>query len=523
MLCAICISMFQGPHTEGDHHSSFGNLFKAAQSGCKICKALLLSREELGPDKAGERKANPFISFKFVSGKFIGLDSMNNALLRFSAEVPWLDSSPFAMPWKEVQLHVGNPQAAPQWWSSFLKDTRSDLLTEPWRVRKDELPLRHIPNNTGEVEVARLALDWLTNRRDNHKLCDSQDRLRSRNFYPPRLLEISSEMFQICRLITTKDVESLQGTSYVALSHCWGNIRPTMTLTAENKVQMERVIPWHKLPKSFQEAIQTCSHLAHAMGSTQGCFVHRDADFLQTASTYAPVSMNLGRLMKDADEPEVVDSADKHILNPDVRWNLVTIFAGHHHDFRSSLMSRHPLNRRGWVFQERLMSPRTLHFGKDRVYWECNEAQLNEYLPWDFPAPEQQLRTHAMVPFSLPDRVLDCDPIPDSDHKSIIAKNKLTAISAITKRFGEVLPGTYASGFFFVRLPYGLLWKNISSQTYTRMCVDGCMEEIIVDAERDPVYRAPSWSWASVDGRTLVARIRTISCSPSAIALAKIE
>jgi hypothetical protein len=30
------------------------------------------------------------------------------------------------------------------------------------------------------------------------------------------------------------------------------------------------------------------------------------------------------------------------------------------------------LNRRGWVFQERLLSPRIIHFGQDLLHWECS-------------------------------------------------------------------------------------------------------------------------------------------------------
>jgi len=34
-----------------------------------------------------------------------------------------------------------------------------------------------------------------------------------------------------------------------------------------------------------------------------------------------------------------------------------------------------PLNCRGWVLQERLLSPRTLHFGASQLYWECEELK----------------------------------------------------------------------------------------------------------------------------------------------------
>jgi hypothetical protein len=36
-----------------------------------------------------------------------------------------------------------------------------------------------------------------------------------------------------------------------------------------------------------------------------------------------------------------------------------------------------PVNRRGWVLQERLMAPRVLHFCHDQVAWECSEFVSN--------------------------------------------------------------------------------------------------------------------------------------------------
>lgn len=36
------------------------------------------------------------------------------------------------------------------------------------------------------------------------------------------------------------------------------------------------------------------------------------------------------------------------------------------------------LSTRGWTFQERLLSPRTLYFGKDQIHWECDTCIFSE-------------------------------------------------------------------------------------------------------------------------------------------------
>jgi hypothetical protein len=40
-----------------------------------------------------------------------------------------------------------------------------------------------------------------------------------------------------------------------------------------------------------------------------------------------------------------------------------------------------PLSRRGWCLQERVLTPRTLHFGTEQMFWECRTMQEPEGLP----------------------------------------------------------------------------------------------------------------------------------------------
>jgi hypothetical protein len=44
-----------------------------------------------------------------------------------------------------------------------------------------------------------------------------------------------------------------------------------------------------------------------------------------------------------------------------------------------------PLYRRGWVFQERILAPRTIHFAEDQVFWECFTELKCEVFPEGFP------------------------------------------------------------------------------------------------------------------------------------------
>lgn len=40
-----------------------------------------------------------------------------------------------------------------------------------------------------------------------------------------------------------------------------------------------------------------------------------------------------------------------------------------------------PLFNRAWIVQERVLAPRTLHFGSEYVFWECGKERASEVHP----------------------------------------------------------------------------------------------------------------------------------------------
>ncbi|KAF3009658.1 hypothetical protein E8E13_007920 [Curvularia kusanoi] len=202
---------------------------------------------------------------------------------------------------------------------------------------------------------------------------------------------------------------------------------------------------------------------------------------------------------------------------------LVTIFA-EYYDF-SAFVTRQALWKRGWVFQERLMAPRTLVFGSDRIYWRCQERNVNEYLPHGLPQSGEMFDQHIKEPFTLPEIPQD-DKIPANELEIIYdkwyevidyysktdltfpEKDKLSAMAAIARHFGFILPGRYCAGIFKSDLHFGLLWRPIYAYKGVALLKRQNWElRITIDPVRSRKYQAPSWSWASVNDRT-VARVR---------------
>ncbi|KAF3042819.1 hypothetical protein E8E11_001858 [Didymella keratinophila] len=196
--------------------------------------------------------------------------------------------------------------------------------------------------------------------------------------------------------------------------------------------------------------------------------------------------------------------------------------------FWSNRVDKAPVNRRGWVLQERLMSPRVLHFCHDQVAWECCGFDAAEGQPEGM--PNFQLTSGGIVEESrlkglevrsdgsrLRNIRLDGYKEPDPRLRPVIyalelwrrivevyaktaitnSEDKLIALSGMAKlmsdKFGSKdKPIEYRAGLWNVHLESQLLWQ-----------VDPVWREVDETFENfstsPATYRAPSWSWAAVD------------------------
>lgn len=172
-----------------------------------------------------------------------------------------------------------------------------------------------------------------------------------------------------------------------------------------------------------------------------------------------------------------------------------------------------PLNRRGWVLQERLLAPRVLHFSPQQVLWECGQKVTCERAPWNF------LGTLGAIPLQeTPDGAAACKKIlmdmkrlnlhesPAAvDWPALVSlysgcdltrqSDRLVAISGIAKRLCPIVKDQYVTGLWAKLLPRALLWHRQLEQ----QAVPFESEE---KARHPPLqYYTPTFSWAAADGR----------------------
>lgn len=165
-------------------------------------------------------------------------------------------------------------------------------------------------------------------------------------------------------------------------------------------------------------------------------------------------------------------------------------------------MTKAPLARRAWVFQERQLSRRVLHFTSREAVWECC-AEGAHFACETFPRgcaalpvlfggrPKYQgqgLGSGCGVGGAEGNEIYDTWDMlcrSYSEKKLSHAGDKAVALSGLAREFQALLPrDAYVAGMWKSLLPQGLLWKSADSSGR-------------VDHEG---YVAPSWSWLSIDG-----------------------
>jgi hypothetical protein len=166
--------------------------------------------------------------------------------------------------------------------------------------------------------------------------------------------------------------------------------------------------------------------------------------------------------------------------------------------YRHGKYGKNPLRTRAWALQERELSTRNIHFSENLILWECNTLRASSEMPWDSLKPMDDFQPWP-VKFSI-DESVSCDgPLSVRDRwyelmEDYMSRNltneqdKLPALSGLAQSFQRKMPSNrYLAGLWLDHLPRALLWRT------------GPVNEGS-NAQRPTSWRAPSWSFLSVDG-----------------------
>jgi hypothetical protein len=351
-----------------------------------------------------------------------------------------------------------------------------------------------------------LAIEWLRRCIASHPECN---KLSIGARIPTRLLELGYPSPYHLRLRKTMDITTRS--PYMTLSHCWGSAG-FLKLTADTEHQLFKGIHLSKLPKTFQDAVCATKRLGVQYIWIDSLCIDQSSpeDWQREASIMGDIYQ--GSLCNIAATGSVDSNGGcfhqrlPQLIEPCViktQWtdrdNQIYHLCGNLWD---DGVECSPLLERGWVVQERLLSPRILHFGRRQVFWECHNFEACETYPFGIPAfasmfagfkrntpatwyfNEVELSNKRMSEGVLEEVVDFWVKIVNFYSKCNLScmEDKLIALSGISKKIQKILNDQYLAGLWRSALPNQLLWRNMD-----------------LDCIRPVHYQAPSWSWASIN------------------------
>lgn len=280
------------------------------------------------------------------------------------------------------------------------------------------------------------------------------------------------------------------------LSYCWGQ-KPFTMLTQDNLLLFNQQIPFKELPRTFRDAIEVTRRLGleyiwiDALCIVQSEPGSSNSDWTKEAgrmrSVYGGSFLNIAATSAKS----VHEGFLGHDLRQHYHGGLVArvttkdscrvqnFYAPTVHEeitFETHLASR------AWAFQERVLPRRTLSFGNTGMSWECR-SQTSEWseqrgmLPRVFPEDQPSDWTSVVMKYSKTNLTYPSDRLP--------------ALSGVASRQQAMTGGHYLAGIWRERLHEQLLWRT-ASPTSRRM---------------RPPWRAPTWSWTSVDGSVEIGSV----------------
>jgi hypothetical protein len=138
-----------------------------------------------------------------------------------------------------------------------------------------------------------------------------------------------------------------------------------------------------------------------------------------------------------------------------------------------------PLLARGWVFQERLLSKRFVHFTQDEIFWECRETTWCECTSGGLEWLERRKKFPRMLGSNFWEDILH----QFRKTELTFMKDRLPALAGIARRYGQRHGKTYLAGLWKEDLPGALTWQK------------GVGDVLL---PRPLEHIAPTWSWASL-------------------------
>lgn len=427
-------------------------------------------------------------------------------------------------------------------------------------VRRGQPSYSNVGTCTNSETAFERIHEWLRTCFEKHSVCR---RYPASSQTPTRLVHIDWPNRKI-RLLESVG----SNPQYVTLSYRWGASRSVYKLTAETKVKLtsESGESIDRLPRTIHDACFACHRLGYSHLWVDRLCILQDCkqDWVRESSKMSQVYRNSvctisASCAADEDRGLFTDRSHFNFQPFHIRIkpsqtgsqeSLVVIPDNQHEDHPSGMLGY--LANRGWVFQERLLSKRTVYFGKEQVFWECSELQANESWPCGqsrppgeayelelgtpyhqhYVPPRMAFRSEAAWKVSTVcssirgiQRLLLCLlHRRGREHGAKKTRNTPARVARNQDPWPRIVADYTARVFTFAddKLPglsglatdfnnnhrnnqdeyYAGLWKSTIIQDLCwQVTRQGSKNSLTRQTKLPSKYRAPSWSWASLDSK----------------------
>lgn len=330
---------------------------------------------------------------------------------------------------------------------------------------------------------------------------------------PRRMLDLLA--FQDAERIQLVEAERMQSVEYCALSYSWGFSKP-FVMTSSNLTDFQREIWVKDLPQTIQDAVEVAKDIGFRYLWIDALCIMQDGPSSSIASEDWSNQVNklhdiFGNAVITIAASECFDG-DQGFIHP--RNPLAQITCQLYpetklcyevvppctpnclaHPFDNA---RYHLDTRAWVFQERILSPRTVHFTRNFIHVECRTELVCEGRP-------SAGNCHHSGAVSKADyqnlfSVLGMEALGDSFSAFFLAtwheivrrysttnlsrsEDLLAAIAGLATRIQKQSRLTWSFGLWREHVLQDMLWYVRGGKGTP------CRE------------RAPSWSWVSIEVR----------------------
>ncbi|KAI1421302.1 heterokaryon incompatibility protein-domain-containing protein [Xylaria sp. FL1777] len=225
---------------------------------------------------------------------------------------------------------------------------------------------------------------WLKDCDNSHPDCHLKSAEASLSRVPTRLIDVEEKYSPRIHLLETEQSQrdQVQHFRYVALSHPWGDKREHehYCTTRQNINHHKAGIQIDILPNTFKDAIKVTRELGvRYLWIDSLCIVQgEDGDFdeeamhMETVFSTAYCVIAATRA-KGASSGFLNPRPDRNAVRLERSGNPPLFVCESIDNFQRDVIEG-PLNKRGWVFQERALARRTIYFAENQNYWECGEG-----------------------------------------------------------------------------------------------------------------------------------------------------